>query len=398
MNIVLYKNNKINVQAPTKHSASFSVTVILLIYMPLYFYYRLLTENVDNALIAAVPSIVSVLIMLYLLFKIHSIYKYFKASYLLLFLGMCFCMMVTVMFTNSGADSFVQLCTILLCVFLFSYQPLKAKEVSILFKLFVIGVILILLNTSDGSYIQPGKFNPNTGGFLLAMLFCVSFSIFMKRRNILYFVMALICLVLQIYFISRTGLLGCIAFLVLMLAFNAAQKTFDYKTIIYAFSILSILGVFIAYIYSEVLYPMIGNGVIVIFGKDLFTGRETIWHNAFQSIYENILFGVGNHLNEDLYNAGQTELVMNAHNQPLGILAAFGIVVFIIFYLLLAVFISILYRRNKNVISRAPAVFFAVIIIMSYFDIYFFSPYNLLAILIAYSLIIGTSRRKELKL
>ena len=97
------------------------------------------------------------------------------------------------------------------------------------------------------------------------------------------------------------------------------------------------------------MYPAIGHGKIIIFGKDIFSGRQTIWHFAFNSIKNNFWFGVGSHLNETQFNEGYYELIMNAHNQPIGILAAFGVFFIMHCPILLHRFIKAKKRTKLNI-------------------------------------------------
>ena len=155
----------------------------------------------------------------------------------------------------------------------------------------------------------------------------------------------------------------------------------------------------VAYIYAEVLYPQIGVGKIIIFGKDLFTGRQEIWHYTFESIKEHLWFGVGSHLNDDLLNSGFYDLIANAHNQSLGTIAAFGILPFVSFSIAFAAVGAFTYKRKfkGNKFTVLPVLFLAVICVMSWFDLYLFSQYNWVPIIISYGLICGYGKKVRKK-
>ena len=83
---------------------------------------------------------------------------------------------------------------------------------------------------------------------------------------------------------------------------------------------------------------------------------------------------------------------MNAHNSPLGTLAAYGIFAFVLFYLAFARLAAQPYRKQANEKpNRLPAIFLLTVTIMGYFDIYFLSAYNWIAILFAYGLVFSDS-------
>ena len=68
------------------------------------------------------------------------------------------------------------------------------------------------------------------------------------------------------------------------------------------------------------------------------------------------------------------------------------------FYFALAHILAQPYKKNSpNKYNRLPVVFFMVIMMMSYFDIYFMSLYNLLPILIAFSILAGTGNNTMIK-
>ena len=107
---------------------------------------------------------------------------------------------------------------------------------------------------------------------------------------------------------------------------------------------------------------------------------------------------MGSHLNEQYFDEGYYELIMNAHNQPIGILAAFGIFVFIAFYVALAYNTALLYKkRSKYQYKKSPAIYMVVIMFMSWFDIYFMSLYNLLPIIVGYIIIVESSKKERSK-
>lgn len=383
--IIINKNSKTHCVC---HSVSFILSFILIVYMVTYFYLYPFVDNADGILNYSF-IVVSLLIFCYLSYKLfykdNMIEKKYKRLFLtfIVFIAISFCV------TKSGFEKILGLCIILLSFLSFRIYPMNLKERRIIYYAFLIAVVVLLLNTSKEVIPDSNKFNPNSGGFLLSMLFCVSLVRFIMEKSTVSFVTVVLSFALQFIFSSRTAMFGCLLFLFLFIICRSWRKTFNRKTVFYTIFIFSVLGILAAYVYAEVLYPVIGHGKIFIFGKDLFTGRQTIWDFTFQSIRENFIFGVGSHLNEEKIAEGYYNLIINAHNQPLGMLAAFGILPFVSFYVLFSLFTAYFYKRNSNLnkATRTPAIFVLTIILMSWLDLYFFSQYNWLAIIITLGLI-----------
>lgn len=376
-----------------KHSMSFWTLIVLIICMPVRYYGSLFVS--DNSalgefmpLLAAVPAFAIV----FLLFIRNVNIKYSD-----LFLFLLFAVFLTVSCTvnDSGIEHAFGLVSVLLGLYVIHCDPMKKREINVIFPLFIFALILILLNGAGGKTDSEaaGKFNPNSCAFLLTMLYCISIVRFVNSRRQFCLILALICFILQFYFISRTALLGEILFTLGMIFCRAwKKKTFRGRTVFWTILVFSVLGILIAYYYSEILYPRVGYGRVKIFSKDLFTGRQEIWGFAFESISKNLWLGVGGHLNEAQFKNGYYDLIMNAHNQPLGTLAAYGILVFSLFYITFARFAAQPYRNGRqSKINRLPAIFLLTVIVMGYFDIYFLAIFNWIVILIAYGLIFSMS-------
>lgn len=278
-------------------------------------------------------------------------------------------------------------------IYVFNLNPLQDKEKKVIFCLFSLSILLILFNGSTVGNIREGKFNPNTCGFLLTMLFCVCVPRFIDKKKKSIILIMFLCVGLQFVFDSRTALFGLLLYAFVCLILKASKRTFKHQSVFWMILVFSMLGLVAAYIYSEILFPLIGHGKIYIFGKDLFTGRQTIWGNAFHSIRENFWFGVGSHLNESLYEQGYNEAIMEAHNQPIGVFSAFGFLPFLLFYIVLASFTSSFYQNDHTCSLRYPAIFLFVVTIMSYFEVYYFSIFTWIAILITYVLIVSHSKK-----
>ena len=381
-----------------RHSVSYILSIAMSVYLLVQYYFPVFFDTEGTLFgyaFACLPILCFALaVVLIYTRRVRVVNSVFKTSVLFF----C-CAIFSILVAASGVERTFGLLSILLLLYVFQLEPLKGKERRIVLCVFTVVILAIMLNgvPGDASLELPeGKFNPNGCAFLLAMLFCVAvvkFSFDKKKSAIL---LCAICLVLQFVYISRTALIGIVMFAFLFLILKGNKKTFSHRSVFWAFCIFSMLGILLAYVYSEVLFAQVGKGNIFIFGKDIFTGREIIWNFTFESIREHFWFGVGSHLNETYYEAGYYKLIMNAHNQPLGMLASFGFPAFLFFYISFSLASAEGYRKkSKRFFGRAPAIFLFVITIMSYFDIYFFSAYNWIAIVIAYSLICSYSKKEK---
>ncbi len=381
------------------HSCSFYLAIVLIVCMLLQYYLPVFVDIEETFfggyIFPLIPGFIFIFEIIFLFLRNTRI------SYRVL--GMLLAVMcalaLSLLNTRSGIEKTFGLLSILVGMFVLYKEPLCGKERGTIFWIFVIAVALILVNGVRGDAnleLEKGKFNPNGCAFLLTMLFCMCFTGYCATRFKRYILVAVLCFALQFVYISRTALLGELIFVFSSVAFRAWKKnSFSPAGVFWAILLFSVLGVVLAWFYSEILFPAVGYGKIVIFGKDIFTGRQTIWGFAFESINEHFLFGVGSHLNEAQFEAGYYELIMNAHNQAVGMLGAFGIFAFILFYIAFSFFAAQPYRRKEGRPNRFPVIFLLTVTIMSYFDLYFFSEYNWIPILIAYGPIYSLSIKEK---
>lgn len=366
---IIYRKGK-------KTSLAFKYCIFLIVYSLVYYFcYESLSTVLAQGL-TFLGFLVSVCIVAF-----NYNYKSYKTTgiVILMLLSMC----VSNIINEAALGSTVTCITMLSGIYVLSKYSLKRGEIKILTVALILMTVFILLNCNIGNQFYEGKFNPNAGGFVLALLFCVLFSRYLISKKLTTLFLSLVCLVLQVVYISRTALLCGILFLVVNILFNTKRKIMRGRTLQKAIILLGVLGVLLAFFYSEVLFNFLGYGKLQIFGKDLFTGRENIWRGAFQSLVKNPIFGVGGELNKEFAAQSGNALVSNAHNQPVGLAVTFGLPVFFAYYYLFSK--SIIKANDK--INAVVAVFIITIMIMSYFDVYFFAIVNVGPILIAYCII-----------
>lgn len=391
--------NRIQARQAERRSSSFCLSVVLFVSVVLRFYVSAIWPEEGTFFSSYLAPFLSAvpLIAAFLLLIVRNIRISYSA--LLLFLGLFGFLCLSCFINKSGVEHGIGLLSLLVGMYLFHADPMRKRgERKIAFWLFLLGTLLILANGVPGAAsldLPDNKFNPNGCAFFLAMLYCICLTRFFPTRAKRYIVGALLCFLLQFVYISRTALLGEVVFTFCVLVCRAWKKNrYSPRTVFWVIAVFSVLGIVLAWLYAEVLYPAVGRGKLFVFGKDIFTGRQEIWGYTFSSVREHFWFGVGSRLNEAEYLAGSGfgRLVMNAHNSPLGTLAAYGIFAFVLFYLAFARLAAQPYRKQANEKpNRLPAIFLLTVTIMGYFDIYFLSAYNWIAILFAYGLVFSDS-------
>ncbi len=370
-------------------SKAYGITFVLIVLMIWHYYSSVLYENLGGRPILAYiffDLLPQCLVLLYLFFNIARI-ETLRSRDVALYIATIVFIGLSIIINRSGVEKgFALLITISSMIF-YGYYRLNRNEIKKIICYTFIAIVIICLNNSFIIKNSDMTFNPNSIAFLLTMLYCIMLTLFSKRQKVKYFIVMLVCFLLQFVFDSRTAFLGLLAYTVLFILFRAWKTSFKNYTVVISVIFMAIAGILLAFFYIQ-LYKKYGYG-LVIFGKDLFTGRQYIWQGAFDSISENFWFGVGSHLNEDIPESSYSIYTTNAHNQPLGTLAAFGILGFTAFYLLFAYALAAPYKKKG--ITRAPALFILVIMGMSFFDIYFFSGFNYFCIIIAYVIISSVS-------
>ncbi|MCH5154156.1 MAG: O-antigen ligase family protein [Clostridiales bacterium] len=300
------------------------------------------------------------------------------------------------LFMFSGLTRALYLCSILLNLVIYKQFKLSGSEKKKIYWFFTVVVFAMLLNGTTKDGVDDNKINPNTCGLLLMLLFSMSIVRYHKTKGLVNLVIALLSFGLQFVYQSRTAMLGCICFILLLFMFCRRKQYCLSKSAGYVMLFFSLIGLLAAYWYSGYLFEKIGRGNVTIFGKDLFTGRQYIWNLAFESVKDHLWFGVGSDFNTDLAVAQNNNALVNVHNQSLGILTSFGIIAFVIFILVFSYLVSQSCvandKRKKKLSYRVPIVFFVSLLIMNFSETNFFYSWSVV-IMAAYSFICNSCRR-----
>ncbi|MDE7464172.1 MAG: O-antigen ligase family protein [Clostridiales bacterium] len=392
-------NRKVSAHAVRRHSVSFVASVAWLLYVIILSYVKAFFYDDEDSVyyIQIIPMLLILFYQLYYLLKDVDF-----SRYRLNLIAVYFIFIILHYFLlRSGLERVVNLMTLLSCLLIYKKYPFKKKEINKLYYLVVAVVFLKVLNgTTVENMADTSKFNPNECAIYLMLLLCISLVMFANKKKIGYLIVMAICFALQFYFASRGALVGCILFVAAFVLFKAWKRTWKVKNAFIIILLLSVFGVLVAYLYSTVLFDLIGHGKITILGKDLFTGRQKIWRLTFDSIRENLWFGVGSHVNESTIIEESNELYRNAHNMPLAVLVSFGLIHFILFYWVFSRLVAesgAFVTRKGKYVNRTPIIFMGVITLMNYFEVLFFSQWAMPIVIVAFGFICNCQRERRQK-
>ncbi|MDE6029932.1 MAG: O-antigen ligase family protein [Clostridiales bacterium] len=375
-----------------RHSVAFVASVAWLIYAIVVSYISVFFG--ENGLLYYIKIVPMLLILFYQLYYLLRDVNVSKSGLNLTTVYFIF-IILHYLLLRSGLERAVNLIAMLTCLLVFKKYPFKKREINKLYYLFVLVVFLKILNGATlENLADTTKFNPNECAIHLMLLFCISLVAFAYAKKLRYLIVTAICFALQFYFTSRGALGGCALFFVGFVLFRAWKRAWKVKTAFVIILLLSVLGILVAYIYSTVLFEAIGKGNVTIFGKDLFTGRQKIWQLTFDTIKDNLWFGVGSRVNEATVLEESNRIYRDSHNMALAVLVSFGLLHFILFYLLFSYLISTggSYKKGKRkYVPSAPVIFMCVITLMNYFEMLFFYKWTMPMVIVAYG-IIGSCR------
>lgn len=255
-NKMILSRKKASRVSTKRHSDTFSVALILVLFVPFYYYYTSLTRSIDSILTGAFIIVLTALLDVFILYKIYKCKNKPDRKNKILLTVFFFFTALTYIMNASGLQRILLLVLLLLSVYMFGISPIRQKEGKLLFWLYLISVICVLCNTATANQdaVALGKTNPNSGGFLLAILFCMALVFFGREKRFLSKVTyAAICVAaagLQFVYGSRTAMFGLLLFTVLAVFSKIRKKGFKFKTVFWGMLIVAVLGIITAYIYS----------------------------------------------------------------------------------------------------------------------------------------------------
>ena len=249
---------------------------------------------------------------------------------------------------NPGWGSVLTYATSLLCILVFKSIDLARSNLrKLLFAVAIVIAFLGLTASKDGVYydmIVGRTLNPNMMGFYyFTMTVCfmswamMSMSKKVRRLVVVFFILGAYCIYKTE---ARTSLLALalygFALLIKKAKFIQDGKRFAWLIL---FGWILVLIIPIIYIW---LYKKFGDQGLFILGKNFFTGRESVWADAFGMIMDSPIFGCGN---EQVF-AGEFD---SAHNSLLAIWKTSGIIPVLVYVVLFVFCKSISQNKHKTV-------------------------------------------------
>ena len=343
--------------------------------------------SISNKLNLCITFGMAVLGVGLLFFVVPEIIKDTTITILWLLLVMFFA--ISYMSHFSGLEYISNTITFLSILSILPYMLLKDKAIKVISFVFLLYACLLVFFANKYGKTQNALINLNTNDssfvcFLAEIILLAIGSSYKKWTfRLPFYIMTTVFLFAQFQFGGRSTLIASILFLGYFLFRNFFRKI-PPKVVISLVIGLFVLGIIFAFFFSKILYDSLGKESVVILGKNIFSGRQRIWSDAFDQMNGHWLLGLGNNL-ETYYMQGSLGFAKgsNLHNQPMGYLVCFGSIVFVIYTLLLA------WLTAKIGIGKKMTVAFILcLIINTYFDTSLFSTsrivYLPIALLILY--------------
>jgi len=272
---------------------------------------------------------------------------------ILLAFTLYFIWLVLMIFNSSLVTStIVRIIQMLGCIFAFVCGSLiKYDDQQMKFIRRIIQLV-ILVNAVDwflsGMPIINYSFIVSNTATYGSLLFCwIIFLSIAKEKRIFDWIILLIGVALLFFSSTRASLAAVAIFAVISFGinFHSSHKGYN-KAFLNTVLIISIIGcgLFI-FIYTESGYSELGIRLnemsIKYFGKNLYSGRQIIWHELIEAIKEKPILGYGlNILPSDIYDTH-----LSAHNTFLQVALQSGIVG-------LLLLINVLLKISRNVINN----------------------------------------------
>lgn len=257
-------------------------------------------------------------------------------SYMLVIL---YCGIATIL-NNSGLGVIITFVTLIMILILGKETFLTRKEehyLDISFLVFIF-LIIVIYYKKDGMYyisrLNQEKMNPNSMATLILsfgfMLHNAVRNFYKEKRYILNAAVFVCILYLLKETGARTAMLSYVVFIALILVFPKLKmnnKAEENRRLTRMVLLACITNIVVVFVYIQLYYYIDGDELIV-FGKNLFTGREAIWKEAIELYSNNFWWGISS---KHVF-CGQWK---NTHNGMLTILChltIFGLIAFCILY------------------------------------------------------------------
>lgn len=383
-------NNYFNIDNTTTKSKSIStangLAILFIIITAFRIFYNFIFFGANDKLDLIITFASGFIVVIDLILVFFSLPQKIKALWILIIISL----LLSYITHFSGAEYICNTVIFLGIITLLPYLTIKRDMTKLLVIIYSIYTFLIITLANRFGAENKVGINTNTSGFVICLfeMIMIAFGRSYSKNAIMKYIcyiMAVVAVWFQFQFAGRSSLIGT-AFLLFYIIFMKLFNSLSSKSIGGLIIILGAFGIIFAYLYAIVLFNLIGHGNVTFMGKDIFTGRQIIWSDAFEQLKGHWLFGIGNNLksiqgiNNDY--SGNT----NLHNQMMGNLTCFGIIFAILYIILYANLVRRLNFCARNKFAVAITIIF---LIMSYFDTILYSstnmPFVALTLIIAYS-------------
>lgn len=321
--------------------------------------------NYSNLILSALAILRCTIILLFILNKLYTVNK----KMLILYLTFIASLLVSYVTHFSGLEVICNLITLSGVLVCFKSISSEKKYRNLIFKIYSIFIsIYLFCYFFINEYHGHGNFlnisiNPNTATFIILIYITMLLhKLSMSNKKSLYITIISILLLIAPLLGSRTGMVGIFILLILYL-FRRDFKSIVHHDIAFIIIFISFTSIVFTYLYSTTLYNYLGSSGIELFGKNLFTGRQLIWGEAYKQLNDNFIFGIGNNLAP--YPNKPLETSVNIHNFILGVVTQYGI---ISLTLLLAI-IHQFFKKYKKDMSYVFKIFWMTCMVTSFFEV-----------------------------
>lgn len=215
--------------------------------------------------------------------------------------------------------------------------------------------LLLLLSYVVFIFVNKNHLNPNTVGYLYLVFYVLSYDlinlIIKKRNKFLYGTLLSGATAVLIYGAgARSVYAAFFVFLLLILTPKKITISKAAQWILVKFMLFG--GIIFAYLYVSEASKITEN--VLVEGKQIFSGRQFIWAEAFTLLSANYLLGVGSKVQLTTFET------FNLHSSMLNILVVYGVINFGLVCLMMNGKFNKLFRKARKS-SKKPNLLYAVI-------------------------------------
>lgn len=351
----------------------------------------------NNTLVVKYESLLLLLNIIVLLVSLPFLVK-FEQRELSIYLAMAMLFpfqVISIIITSGGFGLLAMY--LLLCISILILKNIKfdyKQEMIIISSVAIVFIYRFIYSTGklDNAVFFDGYLNPNLVGrsivylSIFLYLYCIDKTILLKK---IAYVSLSFSLLATIFLNSRASMIVIILFIIsqMLIPYLHPFKTKWLK--------LSMLIILLGSIVVPGIIVYISNNDIfintTIFGKDLYTGREILWKQFFESFdgsKEKIIFGLGTNIK---WWKGH-----HMHNDSLNLIQHFGLIGFILHSNLIFQITKVATNIGSLDLRKTRVLFSLIsIIIFSYFEIIIFRGRFILLFSILLSLLLNENYRNQ---